>query len=196
MNWISLFPAIFYMSIACSEDKENSETTETQVSEPSEDVNFEPALSFAYYTQGIEGEATVVSGISFEGTEAIVRGINETAGTGNIDYELVWNLSGIAIEMPSECGNCQFSFEIQATFDAEASTDPYGEGRNAAFSYAFGDSNYGTSLFYYADESWLPWIVHGQSMRDLADKDYVEIASLEGTSFTYSDRKVDFYYYY
>ena len=48
-------------------------------------------------------------------------GVNDTAGTGSLMLQLVWNGVGAPVEAPSDCGDCIFAFDLNYTFDAAAS---------------------------------------------------------------------------
>lgn len=189
-DWIVL------MSLACAGGNDNAEVETQEELEDSGVVMSEPSASFAYYTQGFEGEAVVVPGVLYEGIESAVRGINVQPDTDAVDEKLVWSLLGEPIDNPPECESCRFAFDITAFFDAEASIDPAGVGLDTKFSYALGQSDYGISLFYLSAQGWSPWITHGAHMTDFADISHWETVSFEGNRFNYSDRIVDFYYYY
>lgn len=197
LNCLSML--VLWAGIGCKEDSEKNEAEQSILEEDTAEQSNsyqEPEISFAYYTQGFAGEAIVVPDARYDGIESVVRGLNEISGTGEIEEKLVWNLSGIPIEAPIECGNCQFAFMISAVFDSGASMDPNGVGLDATFSYALGQSDYGVSLFYLSNQGWFPWITHGETMTDFADVEYRETVSYDGSRFSYSDRIVDFYYYY
>ena len=192
------------MGTACSDAEKPEETiepTSESTSEPSEPAGepSEPASepSYAYITQSFSGSATVVPGTSYEGTESFAIGVNDTAGTGNVQSEIVWTIIGASAESPADCADCLFAFDLNLTYDAAASTDPNGEGADDAFSYAVGTSSYGeNTVFYKGDGDWGPWLVDGQSEADLEGTDHAQSVSFDGTNFSYSDGVVDFYYYY
>ncbi len=202
--------AILAVGTACLDDEkteeEEGEETSEPTSEPSaeepagEPSTEEPAAepSYAYITQSFSGSATVAPGTSYEGTETLSVGVNDTAGTGNLSTELIWSVVGTPAEDPADCADCVFSFDLNLTFDAAASTDPDGSGEDFVFSYAFGTSSYGENTLFYGNEAygWSPWLVDGESQADLAGTAHAQEVSFDGTNFTYSDGTVDFYYYY
>ena len=197
--------AVLAMGTACVDDKAEEEEEESEpTSEPTTEPTSEPSTeepasepSYAYITQSFSGSATVVPDTSYEGTESFAVGVNETAGTGNLQTELVWTAVGTAAAAPADCGDCVFSFDLNMTFDAAASTDPNGEGSDLEFSYALGTSSYGeNTLFYGSEGSWSAWLVDGNSQADLAGTEHAQSVSFDGTNFSYNDGTVDFYYYY
>ena len=193
--------AVLAMGTACVDDKleeeeEESEPTSEPTSEPSQE---EPASepSYAYITQNFSGSATVVAETSYEGTETLAVGVSDTAGTGSLQSELIWNIVGASAAAPADCGDCVFAFDLNLTFDAAASTDPNGEGADMSFSYALGTSSYGeNTLFYGSTNGWSAWLVDGNPRSDLAGTEHLQTVSFDGTNFSYNDGIVDFYYYY
>ena len=73
-----------------------------------------------------------------EGTESYSIGVSDTAGTGALDLQLVWNGVGAPVESPAECQDCIFAFDLNYTFDTVL-IDPNGEGSDATL-YALGTS--------------------------------------------------------
>lgn len=200
--------AVLAMGTACLDD-EKAEDEEEETSEPTSEPSAEepagepsteePAAepSYAYITQSYAGSATVVPDTSYEGMESLSLGVNDTAGTGNLSTEIVWNIVGAPADAPADCADCLFSFDLNLTYDAAASTDPNGEGADMSFSYAVGTSSYGeNTLFYGSEGQWSPWLVDGNSQADLEGTEKANVVSFDGTNFTYSDGVVDFYYYY
>ena len=198
--------AVLVAGTACTDDEKTEPSTEPST-EPAADPSTEPAAdpssepagepSYAYITQSFSGSATVVPGTSYEGTETLSIGVNDTAGTGNYATELVWTAVGASADAPADCADCLFSFDLNMTFDAAASTDPNGDGSDFVFSYAVGTSSYGeNTLFYGSEGDWSPWLVDGNSQSDLAGTAHDTVVSFDGTNFTYTDGIVDFYYYY
>jgi len=201
--------AVIAMGTACTDDKEETEeeeetsepTSEPSTEEPAgEPSTEEPAAepSYAYITQSYAGSATIVPDTSYEGVESLSIGVNDTAGTGNLQMELIWNIVGAPAEAPADCADCLFSFDLNLTFDAAASTDPDGSGSDMTFSYAVGTSSYGENTLFYGSEAygWSPWLVDGNANTDLAGTEHAAEVSFDGTNFTYTDGAVDFYYYY
>lgn len=182
-----------------SPDTAEAEPAEEPSSEPTSEPTNEPTSesSKAYITQSYSGTGVVNFMQTYDGTESLSTGVNQTAGTGNLTTDLIWTVHGTIAENPSECGQCVFTFDMELTFDAGASTDPNGDGADMNFSYALGTSDYGAdTLFYGSSSSWGPWLVNGRSQTDLAGTDHTQVVDFDGTTFTYTDGIVDFYYYY
>ena len=118
------------------EDDQTSEST----SDPSPTSDLDPT---AYITQNFVGSATVVPGTSYEGSETLIFGINATTGSTDNEVKYVWNIVGSPAESPADCVDCLFAFDLNLTFDADASIDPDGSGEDASFSYALSISSYG-----------------------------------------------------
>ena len=183
---------------------ESSPTTEPSDAQPSSDPS-QPASepSFAYITSNWNGSAEVVAGTSYEGQELFDYGANETAGGAN-SCNMIWTASGTPIENPTECGDCEFAFEMNMTYDAANSVDVNGDCSglasdfNGDFSYAYGvDAESGSNaLFYGGYYGWSAWIVDGSTQADLEGTEHAASATFDGTNFSYNAGRVDFYYYY
>jgi hypothetical protein len=180
-----------------NDDKSINERTVEDPSDSSVVSDSSDEASYAYITQSYSGSAIVVPNASYEGIEVLSLGVNDTIGTGNLSTELVWNIVGVSTDDPVDCGDCIFAFDLDLTFDAAASTDPNGDGKDAAFSYALGTSSYGENILFYGSYGeWNAWLVVGNSQVDLTDTEHETVVSFDGRNFTYSDGTVDFYYYY
>ena len=122
MNGKSCLMYLFTMTGSACMENENKPANQTSDAEPS-DSEFVSELaeeaSFAYITQSISGSATVVTGVSFEGTETFSLGVNDAPGTGNLQSELIWRGMGSPINTPADCMECIFAFELFYTFDFE-----------------------------------------------------------------------------
>lgn len=174
---------LFVLIIACSEEKEDTVIVEE-----------EEEIKRNYVTQNHFGSATVVPEESFEGTEYYQFARNSMTGLGVAVIDLIWTTSGVPEPAPEICVDCVFAFDVQFTFDQEASTDLDNQGYDMNFSYALGSSEYGeNTLFYGYNGSWGVWIADERVQVDDEGTEHLEEVSLSGSEFSYTDGLIDFY---
>jgi len=161
-----------------------------------DDPACEESVNGVYITQNWSGSGTVNNG-TYIGTESFAQGENAQAGTGVLDKELVYDLSGTTASNPTDCTNCVFTFDISATFLPNQSIDPNSEGIDMNFSYALGVNAYGANtLWYGSSNTWYEFLVDGTEQTDLAGTIFTTTVTFDGTNFSYDQGLVDFYYYY
>jgi hypothetical protein len=113
--------------------------------------------------------------------------------SNNFECDMLWNTIGSTSSTP--CVNCDFIFDIDATYDSSSIASSNCSSLSTDLSYTYGFiENYdgaGNSVItiYDAVNGWTPWILNGTSAPGGTD-----VVSLSGTTFTYSTGYQDYQY--
>ena len=166
-----------------------------------EDSNCNGSIDESGYVTDRTSGSGVVGVNSYVGTQTRMVSQNDVSGAGGEDV-VVWNVTGTAIPTPSECINCQFAFELefvqdysQSTVDYDVFEAIYGTS-SPNWAYAYGESEYGNTLFLRDLGGWYPAMADGFEMIDDLGGTHQMSVSFDGSNFSYDNNRVDYYYSY